>query len=227
MSTNNTEQNSKKHNEKNPGPNQKSQETKEKTVYDLDQTLEKFKKSIKNHLCPKKQQNMLEWLNTFSEYLADEDKFDPLTDRLKYEAGVILSVDLGFNAKSEHGGRHYAVVIEDNSKSSNTVVVIPLGSQKPGTRVNYNDVDLGVIQELNELTGESGVKSIAKISHIRSISKMRIVQPVKAGTDLIYLEPAKLRKIYSKIRGRFLDKGLNRKPKSVQTEAKSQSQQKE
>lgn len=187
--------------------------TREETVYDLETTIEKFKQSIDKNLFYKKQQNMLEWLNTFSDYLAKEKDFDPLVDRLKYDAGVILSVDLGFNAKSEHGGRHFAVVIEDNSKSSNTLMVVPLGSEKPTTKVNWNDVDLGVIQELNDLTGEERVKSIAKISHIRSISKMRIVQPVKAGTELIYLEPAKLRKVYDKIKARFIDKGLNRIPK--------------
>lgn len=198
-----------------PQNNGTTKQTRATTVYDLDVTIEKFKQSIKTNLSPKKQQNMLEWLNTYSDdYLAKEQNFDPIVDRLKYEAGVILSIDLGFNAKSEHGGRHFAVVIEDNSKSSNTIMVVPLGSEKTGTKVNWNDVDLGVIQELNELTGEVGVKSIAKISHIRSVSKMRIVQPVKTGTDLIFLEPTKLKKIYDKIKARYIDKGLNRKPKT-------------
>lgn len=184
-----------------------------KPTYDLDATIEKFKQSISKNLSYKKQQNMLEWLDTFSNYIAKEKKFDPLQDTLKYDAGVILSVDLGFNAKSEHGGRHFAVVVEDNSKSSNTIVIVPLGSEKPGAKVNWNDVDLGVIQELNDLTEEEGVKSIAKISHIRSISKMRIVQPVKSGTELIYLDPVNLKKIYDKMKKRFIGKGLNRQPK--------------
>ncbi|WP_391123515.1 type II toxin-antitoxin system PemK/MazF family toxin [Psychrobacillus sp. L3] len=186
-----------------------------KTIYNLDATIEKFKLSISTNLVYKKQQNMLEWLDTFSEYLTKESTFEPIQDTLKYEAGVILSVDLGFNAKSEHGGRHFAVVVEDNSKSSGTVVVIPLGSEKPDVNVNWNDVDLGVIEELNNLTEQKGVKSIAKISHIRSISKMRILQPVKKGTNLIYLEPDNLKKIYNKMKGRYIGKGLNRQPKKI------------
>ena len=184
-----------------------------KPIYSTDATIEEFKKSISTNLSYKKQQNMLEWLNTFSDYLAKEALFDPLQDTLKYDAGVILSVDLGFNAKSEHGGRHFAVVVEDNGKKSNTIVVVPLGSEKPSTKVNWNDVDLGVIQKSNDLTDEAGVKSIAKISHIRSISKMRIVQPVNSGTELIYLDPTNLKKVYDKMQNRFIGKGLNRLPK--------------
>jgi len=192
-------------------PESSDQQTKKKITYDLEDTIEKFKNSITTNLSYKKQQNMLEWLNTFSHYLTNEKSFDPVEDTLKYEAGVILSIDLGFNAKSEHGGRHYAVVIEDNNKKSNTIMVVPLGSEKPNVKVNWNDVDLGVIQEINDLTGESGVKSIAKISHIRSISKMRIVQPVTADRELIYLDPLLLKQIYNKISQRFTKKGLNRK----------------
>jgi mRNA interferase MazF len=180
-------------------------------VYDLEVTVEKFKNSISSNLSYKKQQNMLEWLDTFSEYLTNENKFDPLNDTLKYDAGAILSVDLGYNPKSEHGGRHYAVVVEDNAKKSNVIMVVPLGSEKVGTTVHFNDVDLGVIQEINDLTGEQNVKSIAKISNMTSISKMRIVQPVRAGNDIIYLDPELLKKIYIKIKSRFASKGLNKK----------------
>lgn len=46
-------------------------------------------------------------------------------------------------------------------------MVIPLGSVKPGATVNRNDIDLGVIKEINDVIGEIGVKSIAKISGMR------------------------------------------------------------
>lgn len=186
---------------------------KEEVIYDLQTTIDKFKNSITTNLSYKKQQNMLEWIDTFSDYIAKEKNFDPLTDTLKYDAGAILSVNLGFNAKSEHGGRHYVVVVEDNSKSSNTVMVVPLGSEKQGKKINWNDVDLGVIKEINDLTGEENVKSIAKISHMRSISKMRIVEPVRSNTDIIYLNPTQLGEIYAKIKQRFTSKGLNRQTK--------------
>ncbi|MCM3800030.1 type II toxin-antitoxin system PemK/MazF family toxin [Caldibacillus thermoamylovorans] len=185
--------------------------THKEVVYDIDIVMNKFRQSIENNLVYKKQQNMLDWLNTFSDYLANEQNFDPLTDTLKYNAGAILCVDLGFNPKSEHGGRHYAVVVEDNDKKSNTVMIVPLGSQKTGTKVNWNDVDLGIIEEINKLKGEEGVKSIAKISNMCSISKMRIVQPVNANKKIIYLDSDKLKLIYDKIRQRFTTKGLNRK----------------
>ncbi|MBN6890034.1 mRNA interferase MazF [Cytobacillus horneckiae] len=184
-----------------------------KIAYDLDTTIEKFKNSISSNLSPKKQQNMLEWLNTFSDYINKEANFDPVQDTLKYDAGAILSVDLGFNPKSEHGGRHFAIVIEDNAKKSNVIMIVPLGSEKIGKNVHRNDVDLGVIKEINNLTGETGVKSIAKISNMTSISKMRIVQPVTAGKNVLYLDPALLGEIYKKIRVRFTTKGLNKQPK--------------
>lgn len=183
----------------------------EETVYDFDKTIDKFKEAIKDNLPYKKQQNMLEWLNTFSDYLYDEKDFNPVEDTLKYDAGAILSVDLGYNPKSEHGGRHFAVVVEDNNKSSNVVMIVPLGSEKPGAKVHRNDVDLGIIPEINALTGEENVKSIAKISNMTSISKMRIVQPVKSGTKIIYMDPKLLKEIYNKIRIRFTTKGLNKK----------------
>lgn len=103
---------------------------------------------------------MLEWLDTFSNYIDKESKFDPLTDTIK---------------------------------------------------VNWNDVDLGVIKDINDLTGEAGVKSIAKISHLRGISKMRIVQPVKAQESVLYIPPQQLKKVYDKINIRFASKGLNQK----------------
>lgn len=107
---------------------------------DLEHTLENLKNVV--HSLNSKQQTLItEWLKLYSEYLIKEQTFNPVTDTIKYEAGSIVSIELGYNRGSEHGGSHYAVVVEDNAKTSPIVVLVPLGSSKPTKAVHFNDVD--------------------------------------------------------------------------------------
>ncbi|MBQ2800996.1 MAG: type II toxin-antitoxin system PemK/MazF family toxin [Lachnospiraceae bacterium] len=47
----------------------------------------------------------------------------------KYKRGDIVSLNFVFNVGSEHGGLHYAVVLDnDNKQSSPVITVIPLSS---------------------------------------------------------------------------------------------------
>ncbi len=157
------------------------------------------------------QQLMVDWLQLYSTYLQREPTFDPLTETLSYSAGTVLSVELGYNPGSELGGSHFAIVVEDNAKSSHTVMVIPLGSERPNKAVNWNDVDLGEIPEINTLSRyPQGTKSIAKVSQMRAVSKLRIKAPLRSGDQIIVIPVPKLKDLYAKISDRFTTKGLNR-----------------
>lgn len=68
------------------------------------------------------------WLENFSDYLLDEQKFD-YSKIPSYTRGDVLSVNLGFNVGSEQGGLHYAIVLDnDNQQSSPVITVVPLSS---------------------------------------------------------------------------------------------------
>jgi len=176
----------------------------------LEAALQKLKTTGQT-LSTKNQQLLENWLNEYSDYLSREATFDPVTETLKYEAGTVLSVELGYNPGSELGGSHYVVVVEDNAKSSDTVMVVPLGSSKPNKSINWNDVDLGEIPEINALSHYPvGTKSVAKVSQMRAISKLRIKAPVRSGDDIVFIPTPKLRDLYNKIKVRFTTKGLNR-----------------
>lgn len=181
------------------------------TKSDLDVAFDNLKSSVLTNLDSKHQRLFREWLNLFSGYLAKEKSFDPLKETLKYDPGTILAIELGYNPGSEHGGNHYAVVVEDNAKSSPVVMIVPLGSIKPGKQVHFNDVDLGEIPEINRLSRyPQGTKSVAIVSQMRAISKMRINAPVRSGDQVIIVPVPKLRELYAKIRTRFTTKGLNK-----------------
>lgn len=177
----------------------------------LDAALAKLKTVIEGSMSPKKQCEIIKWLNIYSDYLSREAAFKPEDETLKYDAGTVLSVELGYNPGSEHGGNHFVVVIEDNGKKDGTVMVVPLGSCAPGQRVHRTEVDLGVIEEINDLSQYPlDTKTIAKISQMRSISKLRITAPVHTGQAKVVLGPDELRKIYAPIKRRFTTQGLNR-----------------
>lgn len=182
------------------------------TKSDLDEAFDNLKNAVITNLDYKHQRLFREWLNLFSGYLAREKSFDPIKETLKYEPGTIVAIELGYNPGSEHGGNHYAVVVEDNAKTSPVVMIVPLGSMKPGKQVHFNDVDLGEIPEINRLSRyPQGTKTIAVVSQMRAISKMRINAPVKSGDQIITVSVPKLRDLYAKIRNRYTTKGLNKK----------------
>lgn len=68
------------------------------------------------------------WLETFSNYLLDKQKFD-YSKIPSYKRGDVISVNLGFNVGSEQGGLHYAIVLDnDNQQSSPVITIVPLSS---------------------------------------------------------------------------------------------------
>lgn len=91
---------------------------------------------------PKKADLLAYWLHTYTNYLKFEDSFDPKRNK-NYERGDIVRVNLGFNVGSEHGGRHYAVVLDkSNNHASPIVTIIPLSSSD-GSDVHSSEVYLG------------------------------------------------------------------------------------
>jgi len=93
-----------------------------------------------------KKANLLSyWLESFSEYIKGETQFNP-QELISYKRGDIIKLNFGFNVGSEHGGLHYAIVLDnDNLHSSPVVTVIPLSS---GTAENTYKRDVFLGQEL-------------------------------------------------------------------------------
>lgn len=87
------------------------------------------------------------WIETYSKYLLEEERFD-YAKIPKYKRGDIISVNFGFNVGSEQGGLHYALVLDnDNKQSSPVITVIPLSS---GTAADTFDRDVFLGNELYE-----------------------------------------------------------------------------
>lgn len=99
---------------------------------------------------PKKADLLSYWLHTYVNYLKFETTFDPKKNK-NYERGDIVRVNLGFNIGSEHGGRHYAVVLDNNNHHASPVItIIPLSSSD-GSNVHSSSVYLGddIYQKIN------------------------------------------------------------------------------
>lgn len=72
---------------------------------------------------------LLFWLENWGgKILKEESTFD-YGKVLRFKRGNVVLADFGFKVGSEQGGLHYALVIEnDNDKSNQTIMVIPLSS---------------------------------------------------------------------------------------------------
>ncbi len=76
------------------------------------------------------------WLKDYSNYILTEDEFNPAS-LIRYKRGNIVQVELGYRVGSELGGRHYAVVIDNNNDiHSDTITVVPLKSLKDTYKPN-------------------------------------------------------------------------------------------
>lgn len=70
------------------------------------------------------------WLKDYCRFLDLEKKFDPKM-RKKYTRGDVIKVHLGYRIGSEHGGLHYAVVLDNNNAIASPVLtIVPLSSLK-------------------------------------------------------------------------------------------------
>ena len=169
----------------------------------LDHALESLKAAILAKP-PKTQGILTDWLEKWARLLRREDTFQP-SSLPYYKRGDIVYADFGFNVGSEYGGVHYAVVMElDNSKANGNILVVPLTSHTPGKPVSRHDIFLG-----DQVITWTEAGTVAKPNQIRSISKMRIIKPVKAGDKLARLTGAQLQLIDDKLK-EFLRLGLDK-----------------
>lgn len=185
----------------------------EETRDALQNSLDKLDRTIKNKKSDKVVSILTTWFHTWSKYLNSEPTFDPKY-LIKYNAGDIITVDLGFNVGAELGGEHPAVVIEDNAKRAETVMVVPLSSldeHETEANVHRDSVYLGELAIYNAIANKKeGTKSFAVINQMRSASKIRIKKPT-TGKDLkTHLDPRLLQKIYDKVIESYTTQGLKR-----------------
>ena len=83
----------------------------------------------------KKAAKLAYWVKDYCRFLKKEETFDPLR-RKKYERGDIVKVHFGYRIGSEHGGLHYAVVVDTrNAQKSPILCVIPLSSVKERDKI--------------------------------------------------------------------------------------------
>ena len=143
---------------------------------ELDIALQNLKTAVLTK-SPKVQIILTDWINKWSKYIVREQNFKP--DFLPYyKRGDVVYADFGFNVGAEYGGIHYAVIVEiNNNKRNGNVIVVPLtslGKNKSISEIPKADVYIGdnVIEWTDSAT-------VAKPNQIRSISKMRIVKPVR------------------------------------------------
>lgn len=134
---------------------------KKNAIKQLNNTFEAFINSP-NPKHKKKADLVAYWIESYSKYLLSEEKFD-YTSIPKYKRGDVISLNFGFNVGSEHGGLHYAIVLDnDNKQSSPVITVIPLSSGNEKSTYN-RDVFLG-----NELHDKLNAKYNKLISQVEN-----------------------------------------------------------
>ena len=138
------------------------------------------------------------WLETWTTYLDQEAEFIA-ADLVQYNPGAIISVCLGFNVGSEQGGNRPAVVIGRSSRSSRTLLVVPLGSLSEEDQekdLRPFECFLGELEDFNRLARKPAkTRSKAIVNQIRTISKQRIIRPTLQGDQCINIGDVKLKLI--------------------------------
>ena len=107
----------------------------------------------------------------------EEKSFD-YSKVLKFKRGDIVNINFGFNIGSEHGGLHFAVVLDnDNKKSSPVITVLPLSSGTEET-VYERDVFLGnelyekLISKFSKLSLETKQKAIDQAAEYEKLTNI-------------------------------------------------------
>ncbi len=119
---------------------------KKKAIKSLNESLEQFinRDDIKSL---KKADLISYWLEEYSHYLISEEHYD-YKRVMRYKRGDVIQLNFGFNIGSEHGGLHYAIVLDNNNlQSSPVVTVVPLSS---GTEEDTYERDVFLGNELYE-----------------------------------------------------------------------------
>lgn len=107
------------------------------------------------------------WIENYTKYLLTEEKFN-YKSIPRYKRGDVISLDFGFNVGSEHGGLHYAIVLDnDNKQSSPVVTVVPLSSVKE--KCTY-DRDIFLGNELHDKLNTKYSKLIEQVEEESYVS---------------------------------------------------------
>ena len=87
-------------------------QNKKEAIRELNNTLEKLiNKGSDKYL--KKADVISFWLKEYSNYIQNEENFN-YKRVMHYKRGDVVQLNFGFNIGSEHGGLHYAIVLDNN-----------------------------------------------------------------------------------------------------------------
>ena len=82
----------------------------------------------------KRTHNYFQWVSTKTQLVMDEPSF--VCDKEdKLVRGAVVWIEFGFNIGNEFGGRHPAIILR---KTSSSIFVVPLSSQEPNEKKDYN-----------------------------------------------------------------------------------------
>ena len=142
---------------------------KKEAIKKLNKTFEAFINSP-NPKHKKKADLVAYWIESYSKYLLLEEKFN-YTSIPRYKRGDVISVNFGFNVGSEHGGLHYAIVLDnDNKQSSPVITVVPLSS---GKEENTYERDVFLGNELHDKLSAKYNKLIVRVEkELEEVTKM-------------------------------------------------------
>lgn len=158
------------------------------------------------------------WLRDYINYLQNEEKFNPHFN-IRYQHGQIVYVNFGYRIGSELGGCHYAIVLDvKNSRTNSQVIVIPMKSKrkKSTSYANIYHIDLkdevyNLLNQCMKGTHHINRESVADAGQICTISKMRIMRPIKNKDMMagICLSEKSMKQIEDKIRTLFLTTSID------------------
>lgn len=117
-------------------------------ILDTDKLIQKALTAVSNRLhtyCSasntkfqKKASLLSYWLCDYMNMLKREETFNPRSLK-RYKRGEIVKVHLGYNIGNEQGGLHYAIVLDnDNKRTDSTVTIVPLSSVKNNNKPLYH-----------------------------------------------------------------------------------------
>lgn len=145
------------------------------------------------------------WLLDYIKFLIYESKNEMQFKR--YKRGDVVKINFGHRIGREHGGLHYAIVLDNNNAlQSNLLTVVPLSSVKEYTDLTRlgkdrifigNEVYKSLINKINRLSDNCPEKKVATkelsrmkmgsivlVGQITTVSKYRIYDPLSTKNAL-------------------------------------------
>lgn len=132
----------------------------------------------------KELRNRIEWFNNYFNLFNNPNYLQKQELPDLYRGDVIL-VELGFNIGMEFGGKHYCIVLRDSMKENKRVVVLPITSKKPSDYNKLKDTiyvqfnDINFLHRSADYHTETGFKRWCNILNVKTISKSRIIYPIR------------------------------------------------